>query len=155
MHTCCLCQRCWYHHSLVQQAEKSKGQQLQSLFLNSCSSPPQRESEQRAEMPKLGVAREGGCDPRGNCRSSGLALLPSSFDTLHLLEGIRRREKTWEAELGEEVCCPQPAVPRTSARLWCWLLLAMPRTKRARDSVPLLDVLCLMLQRPPVRNPFF
>ena len=77
-------------------------------------------------MPKLGNAREGRCDSRGNCSSSGLALVPSSLDTFHLLKGIRRGEKRGEAELGEEVCCPQPTAPRTAQDVCQALVLTGP-----------------------------
>lgn len=110
----------WYH-ILVQQAGKSKGQQFQSLFLNSCSSTPQRASKQAAEMPKLG-AREGRCNSQGNCSRSGLALLPSSLDAFHLLKGIRIGEKTgrqsWERRFAVP-SRPHQGQPRTFAKLWC------------------------------------
>lgn len=41
-------------------------------------------------MPELWGGREGRCDSRGNCSSSGLALLPGSLDTFHPFKGIRR-----------------------------------------------------------------
>lgn len=70
--------------------EKTK---LQSLFLSSCSSTPQRASEQGAEMPKLRDAREGRCDSRANGSSSQLASFLGTLDTCHLFKGIRRERR--------------------------------------------------------------
>lgn len=70
--------------------EKTK---LQSLFLNSCSSTPQRASEQGGEMPKLRDAREGRCDSRANRSSSQLASFLDTLDTCYLFKGIRRERR--------------------------------------------------------------